>query len=139
MAESVFEDKAAMPDDEALAAVLGKTHPLWARIREPLAKEFDPIQPEWKFYGKKYGWTLKVQHKKRTILYLTPLTGGFRIAFVFGDKAVAAVEDSTVPEGIKEELRNARRYVEGRGLRIEVKSAKDVRTVKQLIHIKMTH
>jgi hypothetical protein len=137
MAESVFEDKADMPDDEALAAALGKTHSLWTKIREHLAKEFDPLRPEWKFYSKKYGWTLKVQHKKRTILYLTPLDGGFRIAFVFGDRAVAAVEESTVPETVKEQLRNARKYVEGRGLRIEVKSAKDVKTVKELIHIKM--
>ena len=139
MAESIFDNKGEMPDEAALASALGKTHAHWAKIRAHLEREFDPIRSEWKFYGKKYGWTLKVQHKKRAILYLMPLDGGFQIAFVFGDRAVAAVEESAAPEPIKEQLRNARRYVEGRGLRLEVKSAKDVKTVKQLVRIKMAN
>jgi hypothetical protein len=50
---------------------------------------------------------------------------------------VAAVERGDLPEDIKNELKNARKYVEGRGLRIEVTSQKEVEHVKKLIDIKV--
>ena len=139
MTLSVFDDKAAKPDENVLAAVLGKTYSLWGKACASLGREFDPIDREWGFPGKKYGWSLRVKRKKRTILYLTPLEGRFRVAFVFGDRAVAAVEESSVPEGIKEELRNARRYAEGRGLALEIRAAKDLRIIETLAAIKMAN
>jgi len=139
MALSVFDDKAAKPDEKALAAVLGKTYSLWETTHAHLAREFDPIDQEWGFPGEKYGWSLRIKHKKRTILYLTSLEGRFRVAFVLGDRAVAAVEESSVPEGIKEELRNARKYAEGRDLAFEIKAAKDLRAIKQLAAIRMAN
>jgi hypothetical protein len=38
-----------------------------------------------------------------------------------------------------EELRNARRYVEGRGLRVPVKSPRAVKSVKTLVAIKLAN
>ncbi len=42
-----------------------------------------------------------------------------------------------MPEAIKVELKNARKYAEGRGIRIDVKSAKDVENVRKLVEIKV--
>jgi hypothetical protein len=52
---------------------------------------------------------------------------------------VSAVEKSDLPKDIKNELKNARKYVEGRGIRIEVKSQKDVEHVKKLIDLKVSN
>ena len=41
--------------------------------------------------------------KKRTIFYLTPHDGYFDLSFVFGDKAVAAAEKSSLPKKLLEE------------------------------------
>ena len=65
------------------------------------------------------------------------MKGSFQITFVFGDKAVRAVESSDLPDAIKTELRDARKYEEGSGLRIDVKSAKDVKNVQKLVEIKV--
>jgi hypothetical protein len=54
----------------------------------------------------------------------------------FGDRAVAAVETSGLPESLIMELQSAKKYAEGRGLRIEVKTKADVRVVLKLIEIK---
>jgi hypothetical protein len=51
-------------------------------------------------------------------------------------RAVAAVEASGLPEGLIAELKSAKKYAEGRGLRIEVKTKADVRSVLELIEIK---
>ena len=79
---------------------------------------------------------LKVLRKKRNLFFCIPMKGGFRIAFVFGEKAVSAVQSSDLPEAIKLELKNARKYAEGRGLRIDVKSARDVENIRKLVEIK---
>jgi hypothetical protein len=60
-------------------------------------------------------------------------------AFVFGEKAVTAAEQSTLPESILDMIRNARKYAEGRGIRFEVRGQEDVENVKKLIEIKMAN
>jgi len=139
MALSVLDDKSRVPDDGMLADVLGKSKGLWDAILAHLAKEYPGVQNEWGFPGAKYGWSLRPKLKKRTILYLTPGTGCFLASFALGEKAVAATEESTLPEEVLAAIRSAKQYVEGRGVRIEVKSRTNVETVKKLVEIKMTH
>lgn len=79
----------------------------------------------------------KVLRKKRNLFFCIPLKGCFQIAFIFGEKAVSAVESSDLPEAIKVELKNARKYAVGRGIRIEVKSSKDVENIQKLVEIKV--
>ena len=63
----------------------------------------------------------------------------FKISFVFGDKAVAAVEKSDLPKNLITELKNARKYMEGRGLQVEVKQSEDIENIKKLVEIKMNN
>ncbi len=137
MSASVFDDKTVKPDNKALLNVLGKTGKHWQKIRSNLENEYGELIEDWKYYGQKTGWLLKVLRKKRNLFFCIPLKGCFRIAFVFGDKAVSSVERSDLPEAIKVELKNARKYAEGRGIRIDVKSAKDVENDRKLVEIKV--
>ena len=91
---------------------------------------------EWKHYGAKSGWILKLLLKKRNLFFLTPGDGHFRVAFVFGEKAVEAIAEGGFAASLVGELQAARKYAEGRGLRIEVESDADVRTVVALAKIK---
>ena len=102
-----------------------------------LAEEYEPVTSTWKFYGKKSGWTVKVVRKKRTILYMTPLTGHFRVATAFGEKAVAAAHESDLPEDVVAEIDGARKYVEGRPVVVEVRRKKDLGVVRTIAAIKM--
>lgn len=139
MNTNVFMDKSVQPDGRRLAQVLGESAIWWAAIKNHIMQKHGDITEEWKFYNTKSGWTLKVFLKKRNLFFFTPLLGFFRLAFVFGDKAVAAVERSDLPEMIKNELTHARKYAEGRGIRVEVSSLKDVAHVKKLIDIKVSN
>ena len=136
MAGSILDDKTHKPDAGTLAEALGETAGLWQELRADLEHEHGELVEDWKFYGRKSGWTLKLLRKKRNLFFMTPQNGFFRIAFVFGDRAVAEVDRSGLPESIKETLRTARKYAEGRGLQIEVTSSEDIETVKKLVRIK---
>ena len=139
MSVSVFEDKATMPDDKMLAKALGKSNRLWQEIKKHLKAEYGELIEEWKFYGQKSGWILKTLRRKRNLFFFIPLKGYFQVSFVFGDKAVAVVEKSDLPKKIITELKNARKYAEGRGLRIDVKNSADVEHIKKLVEIKVNN
>ncbi|MHC4694790.1 MAG: DUF3788 family protein [Planctomycetota bacterium] len=139
MAVSFFGDKGTKPTNQKLAKALGKSNHLWKEIKKNLKSEYGELTEEWKFYGQKSGWILKTLRKKRNLFFFIPLEGSFRISFVFGDKAVAVVEKSELPKGLIAELKNARKYAEGRGLNIDVKRSADVGHIKKLVEIKVNN
>ncbi len=137
METSVFTDKSARPDNPQLVKTLGGKARFWEAIKGHIEENYGDVTEEWKFYGAKSGWVLKMLLKKRNLFFFTPLEGDFRLGFVFGDKAVSAAEKSDLPKDMINTLKDAKKYVEGRGLRVEVKSATDVENVKKLIDIKV--
>ena len=139
MSVSVFEDKTTMPDDKMLAKALGKSNRLWQEIKKHLKAEYGELVEEWQFYGQKSGWILKTLRKKRNLFFFIPLKDSFQVSFVFGDKAVAAVQKSDLQKKLVTELKNARKYAEGRGLRIDVKNSADVEHIKKLVEIKVNN
>ncbi len=139
MSASIFGDKAIKPDDDLLVAALGNSADYWQDIKNHLSEQYGELTEDWKYYGQKSGWTLKTLKKKRNLFFFLPLEGSFKITFVFGDKAVAAIERSDFPDEIIDTLRNARKYAEGRGLQLQVTSADDVENVKKLVEIKLSN
>ncbi len=70
-------------------------------------------------------------------MYLLPREGYFKVAFVFGQKAFDAIMASDIDSAIKKELADAKVYVEGRGIRIDVKDDVVLKDIKKLIDIKV--
>jgi hypothetical protein len=136
---SAFMDKSSAPAARALATALGAAAPRWEEIKREIASRFAPLSEEWVFSGKQYGWSLRLKQKKRAVLYLTPLEGYFRAAFALGEKAAAAASEAKLPAAIWEAIDKAPRYAEGRAVRIEVRNARDVRSVVKVAEIKMAN
>jgi hypothetical protein len=132
-----FTDKSKAPDDKTLAETLGKSAKHWDALMKHLGTISSSLVHEWKFYGPKYGWQLKVSDKKRAVLYLVPVQGSFLAALALTDKAVEAVRQSDLPAELIREIETAKANPEGRPARISVKSRSDIDTVKQLLAIKL--
>lgn len=118
---------------------MGDTHPLWNDIKSYVYEHYPKATEEWKYPGVKYGWSFRVKDKKRVIVYLLPRENHFLVALVFGPKATEMVLESPVADKIKNDLKAAKPYAEGRGIRIPVKNQEDIRDIKQLIDIKLAH
>lgn len=134
---SVFLDKAKPPTAEAVDEVLGAAAPSWARLRDGLAARFGKLAEKWGYSGKAYGWSLKLAQGKRTVCYLIPNAGAFVVAFALGEKACAAARASGLPAAVKEVVAGAKKFVEGRAVRLEVRRAKDLDAILELAVIKM--
>jgi len=139
MALSIFDDKSKTPQEGELAEALGRTSKLWDELKSHLSSRFDPLVEDWGFSGQNWGWSLRLKHKKRTILYLTPCKRHFLVGFALGEKAVKAAHDSALPASILECIDNAPKYAEGRGVRIEVRNKRDLGSVEKLAAIKMAN
>ena len=129
-----FDDKAKLPNDKALASALGAAKELWDGFVKHIAGAFGPITEEWGFYK---SWSLRLKQKKRTIVYLLPRDGHFLCAFVYGRKATEAARQGKLPKAVMKVIEEAPVYAEGRGFRLEVRTAKDLETMRALAAIKM--
>jgi hypothetical protein len=137
MLPNAFINKPDKPTDDELTAALGPAKALWDQLIADLAEECDAGIQEWKSYSPKYGWSLRLKHKKRTIVYLAPYRGCFGVAFILGDRAVQAARQSKLPRRVLTIIDEAPRYPEGTGVRLEVKGSKDIAIVKKLAMIKL--
>jgi hypothetical protein len=124
------------PTDEELAAELGPAKALWDELVDVLS-EYNVSTQEWKSYSRKAGWSLSLKCKTRTIVYLIPCSGCFRVAFVLGDKAMKAARAAKLPAKLMKILDEAPRYAEGTGVRIGITRNGDIPVVQKLAAIKL--
>jgi hypothetical protein len=135
MSPNAFIGSTEPPTDEELSTELGAARVLWDELIAELAL---PIQ-EWNSYSPKAGWSLKLRLKKRTILYLAPCHGSFRVAFVLGDKAMEAARQLKLSKAVLKIIDEAPRYPEGTGVRLEIAARKDLAAVKKLAEVKLAN
>ena len=137
ISQNAFAGQAQQPTQKAVEEALGQSYALWKKIISDLKNELKLDGEEWNSSGHKYGWSLRLQLKKRNIVYLGPRTGSFMAAFVLGDKAVAVARKSELPAYVLDMIAEAKRYAEGTPVRIEVSKPEHVELVKILAKIKV--
>jgi hypothetical protein len=134
---SAFRDKGRQPEDADLSRVLKRSFVSWNELKKVIASRFTPLSVEWGFTGTS-GWWMRLKHKKRTVLYMTPCEGYFQASFALGERAVKLAHESNLPNSILKLIDGAKKYAEGRGVRLEVRNSNDVRNVEKLAVIKMS-
>ena len=139
MEANAFIGKAKKPTEEELAAALGPAKAVWDLFIAGLAEENGVDVREWNSYSAKAGWSLRLKRKKRTIVWLAPCQGSFRVAFILGDKAMKAARECAFPKSVVKILDETPQYPEGTGVRIAVKAAKDIAVLKKLAEIKLAN
>lgn len=137
MALSIFDEKSHPPTDHDVEQALGKAHGAWTALWEHLAAQFSPLAAEWGYAGKAYGWGLRLKKPKRTVLYMTPCAGYFLASMSLGEKAVLAARTSALSKAVLAVIDSARKYAEGRAVRLQVRTMRDLADVELLVAIRM--
>ena len=130
--------KVKPPTDAELKAALGSANALWSGIVHVVEDAVSPLDTEWKPSKTEFGRMCLLQHRKRTLLYLTPEKEQVRVAILLGERAYGLAMASSLPAAIKKLFSEARPYAEGRGIRFSVSSPSDLSTIKKLVEIKTT-
>jgi len=133
---NAFIGRKTQPSAKNLAATLGDSLNAWYELTAWLAGKGISTK-EWHSISLKYGWAIRPKLKSRTILYMGPCAGCFRVSLVLGDRAVTAAYSSDLPKAILKEIAGARRYAEGTGIRLLVKTTDDLAPIQTLVDIKL--
>ena len=136
--QNAFIGRKDLPSGAEITAALGPSADLWNQLLEWMAEQGVSIQ-DWQSISPKYGWAVRLKIKKRTIVYLGPCTGCFRASLVLGDRAIAVARQSELSQATLKLLDEAPRYAEGTGVRLMVKTAKDLVSVRKLALIEIAN
>jgi Protein of unknown function (DUF3788) len=127
------------PTVQEVEAALGPASTAWQVLIDWLAREHGVTDQQWKSFSPKFGWSLQLKLKKRTIVHLGPCQGAFNAAFILGDRALAAAKTGKLPKAVLTRLKEARRYTEGTGLRLTIRKEGDLAVIRRLAEIKLAN
>ena len=139
MSANAFINKPKQPTDSELAAALGPAKATWDQLLSELASEHGVNRSEWRCYSPKWGWSLRAKRKERTIVWLSPNENSFTVLFILGGKAMQAARQTRFPQRIVRALDEAPKYTEGSGVRLKVKSLRNIGVLKQLAAVKLAN
>jgi hypothetical protein len=132
----VLNDKSVMPTEKIVFSIIGDKRFLWQKIMNYLHDNYTDISEVWKYYNDGKSWLFRPLKKKKTIFWIRVLKDTFRIAFYFGDKAEPIIEQSDLPESIKNDFRNAKKFNTIRGISINMTDPSDADIAIKLIELK---
>lgn len=132
----VLTDPNIQPTDELIFSIIGENSVYWEKLVDYLYDNHFDITEEWRFYNDGKSWLYKAVRKKQTLYWIGIIKDTFRVTFWFGEKAQSLIEGSTLPDKVKEEFRNAKRYGQLRAISVEVRSEDDYNNVVTLVELK---
>ena len=136
MEPRVFADETVTPNDELVFSIIGDKELLWKQTLSYLYDNNKDFTAVWKYYKDGKSWLFRTLIKKKTIFWIRILEDTFRIAFWFADKLEPEILNSDLPESIKTEYKNAKRFNKSRCIYIDMKDSEDHQNVKKLIDLK---
>jgi hypothetical protein len=135
-ANPLLTDKQTYPTDDLIFSIIGDNKIHWQSIMTYMSQNYKDSLGPWNFYNDGKRWLFKMVHKKKTVFWAGILTDAFRITFYLGNKAETIIENSELPEIIKEEFKTAKKYGLIRPVSFIIKDQTDVDNVLKMIDIK---
>ena len=137
--ENAFIGRTTPPEPPELAYALGQALLAWKRILEELDVKFGVRTREWTSHSPKWGWSLRVKRKARTIVWLAPADGAFNVLFILGERAVRAAQKAGLSRRLLRKVNNASKFPEGRVVRLAIRREADLGAVRRLAAIKLAN
>ena len=119
-------DKALVPDDGPIKGVLGTT---WAFFEEVRAQTRS-CEQDWKHYGNKYGWKLKIHADDKNLCEVTVADGWFLVAMAIREKER---QDLASDKPLADLAGTGAKASEGYGIKVEVRDQASCERAKALL------
>lgn len=128
MSDNYFLAETPEPDAEGVRAALGDKYAWY----EGILAAADGFARDWKHYGKKYGWKLKVHDGSKTLFELGVAAGSFRVGMAVRERELEAMRaDASLAPTLGGLL--GEKAKEGWGIRVDVKAAADYERAVALV------
>ena len=137
MEPKALADEYVKPNDELVFSIIGEKELLWKQTMSYLYDNSKDISEVWKYYKDGKSWLFRTLKKKKTIFWIRVFEDSFRIAFWFADKLEPVILQSDLPDSIKLEYSNAKRFNKSRCISIDMQDNRDFQVLKKLIDFKL--
>ena len=133
----ILRDPDQYPSEEVIYGCIGKRKTLWISFFESLHEHHPDFVETWRYYKDGKNWLMKVTRKSKTVFWLSVWKNAFRITFYFSDKAEALINQSDIPDGLKDEFKHGKHFGKIRGLTIVFSKKKDIDYAESLMAIRL--
>jgi len=132
----VLSDKNVPVDDNLLSTVLADKMQLWKKLINEISVRYKDSTGVWNYYNDGKQWLFKMVMKKKTLFWGAVHSDSFRITFYFGDKAEPVLDQSDLPQAVKDNFKTAKRYGAIRAISTRIMNNDDLDIVFTLAEIK---
>jgi len=130
-----LRDKNVYPDEAALRQVLGISFGVYAKLCELFGKT--GCSHEWRYYNDGKAWLCKVQHKKRTIVWMSAWTGFVKATVYMPEKAVDKLYTLPIKKNVIENIRSAKTIGKSRACVFEIRSEGLIGDFEEVMKLKI--
>ena len=127
---NVLLEKASVPDDGMIKSVLGATWPFFEEVRA----QAGPCRQDWKHYGNKYGWKLKIHADDKNLCEVTVGDGWFLVAMAIREKER---QDLATDTRLADLAGAGAKASEGYGIKVAVRNQASCERAKGLLQFIM--
>lgn len=104
METPALKDPAISPAKKIIEDALGKSSAAYEELMNILESETFELTPNWNYYNDGKAWLCKVQHKKKTVFWLSVWDKHFKLGFYFTERNCKGIFDLDIDEAIKKEF-----------------------------------
>lgn len=135
MSIGAFVDKQHQPTIDAMVKSVRSKRPLWENLTQFIEENYR-VKRDCAFYGKNYGWALRFRSGGRALAALYPGVDNFTVQIIIGPAKLEEALRLRLGAKVRDILRNARAFTEGRWLFITVDSELDCHDVQRLLRVR---
>ena len=101
-----LKDEHRYPTEEVLQPILGESYPAYCALLN--LYERHGLSHEWRYYHDGKAWLCKVQHKKRTIVWMSAWKGYMQATVYVPEKHIDKIYALEISEARNDKIRNTK-------------------------------
>lgn len=138
METMVLKEPDVVPGKRVLENALGKTYAAYEELMTAVTAKGADLTPLWRYYNDGKAWLCKVQHKKKTVFWLSVFEKRFKITFYFTEKTAKGIAQLDVDKNVKRNLAGKKAIGKLLPLSINVNKKSQLKDVLTIIEYKKT-
>jgi hypothetical protein len=123
------------PNDEILKSLLGKSFEAYSSLLELFAT--NDIICEWRYYNDVKRWLCKVQHKKRTIVWMSAWKGFIKATIYFPEKYIHDIYSLDINQKTKDYIKETSNTGKSKPCIFEMKTSSVPKDFSKIMQLKL--
>jgi len=135
MEELQLTDENIYPDESVLKKALGRSFNSYLGLLD-LFGENDMVH-EWRYYRDGKAWLCKVQHKKKTIIWMSAWKGYMKAAIYMPERLSDDLFKLKISEETKNKIRETKKIGKSIACTFQIRNLKDLKDLEKVMKFKI--